>query len=241
MILFVVRDKPEDKGLEPYRSAKNKPEEQASPSLEARAITGLTRAEAVRTPSFWLLAIAIFFIAICQAGPHTHTVSFLNDTGYTAAFASTVSSVYMILLTASKVIMGFVFDKLGSLKGSMLIGGCCVLFPIFALFAAIPVIPWFYIVVLAVASSGSTILGTILTTNYFGKKDFSGVYSVISMFSYIGVAISSPLLGTIYDVTSGYTVAWIMIICVGIAVCVCLFTSYLKSKSLLTHTRIEAQ
>lgn len=124
-----MRDKPEDKGLEPYRSAKNKSVVQASPSLEIRATSGLTRAEAVRTSSFWLLAIAIFFIAICQAGLHSHRL-ILNDTGYTAAFASTVSSVYMILLTASKVIMGFVFDKLGSLKGSMLIGGCCVLFPI---------------------------------------------------------------------------------------------------------------
>lgn len=216
VILFVVKDKPEDMGLEPYRSGKGK---ERATARSSNHNAGLTREQAMHTGAYWLLAFAVLGIALCQAGPHVHTVSFLSDIGYSAAYAATISSVYMLLLTACKVVMGFVFDRLGSLKGSLLIGGCCVLFPILALFAVNPVVPWVYIVLLAMASSGSTILGTILTTNYFGSKDFARVYSVISMFSYIGVAISSPLLGTIYDRTGSYSTAWLLIIGVGVAVC----------------------
>ncbi|MDL2234103.1 MFS transporter [Ruminococcaceae bacterium OttesenSCG-928-L11] len=240
VILFVVQNKPEDKGLEPYRTGESQ-KKSAQPSVSLDV--GLTREEAFHKTAFWMLAIAVMGITLCQAGPHVHTASFLSDIGYSSAFASSVSSVYMLLLTACKVVMGYVFDKLGSLKGSLLIGGCCVLFPIVALFAANPVIPWVYIVFLAMASSGATILATVLTTNYFGGKDFSRVYSIISMFSYFGITISSPLLGTIYDLTGGYTVAWILIACVGIVVCACLIGTNRLSRSIVfenTKKEVEA-
>lgn len=233
VILFAVKDKPEDKGLEPYRSSSDS-KKYAQPHVGMDV--GLTRDEAFRKASFWLLAIAVMGITLCQAGPHVHTVSFLSDIGYSSAFASSVSSVYMLLLTACKIVMGYAFDRMGSLKGSLLIGGCCVLFPIVALFASIPAVPWVYAVLLAMASSGSTVLGTILTMNYFGGKDFSRIYSVISMFSYIGVALSSPLLGTIYDLTGGYSIAWILITCVGVSVCVCLIGANRSSKRIALHT-----
>lgn len=235
VILFLVKDNPEVMGLSPYRSGKGQTPSQQGIPLN----TGLSRKEALRTPTFWLLAIAVMGITLCQAGPHVHTVSFLSDVGYSSAYASAVSSVYMILLTASKIIMGFVFDKLGSLKGSLLIGGCCAIFPLIALAAAFPLAPWLYALTLSLASSGATILSNILTANYFGRKDFSGIYSLITMFSYAGVAISSPMLGAIYDKTGSYSSAWILICALGILVCVCLILAYRKSQHLIPQQESE--
>ena len=228
VLLFIIKDRPEDAGLEPYRSGKRESEE-----MHPTGETGLTRGEAFRTASFWLLAIAVMGITLCQGGPHVHTISFLNDIGYSAAYASTVSSVYMIFLTGFKVIMGLVFDRLGPLKGSMLIGGCCVLFPVFALFATFPVSPWIYALALGLASSGATVLGPILTGSYYGRKDFSRIYSIISMFSFIGVVISSPFFGSIYDVTGSYTLAWFFVIGMGIVVCICLIGAYRTRKKIV--------
>jgi MFS family permease len=230
VILLIIKDKPLDIGLEPYRSGE-RDRVHAQPSKETD--TGITREEAFRSVSFWLLAFAVMGITLCQAGPHVHTVSFLSDIGYTTVFASTVSSVYMVLLTVCKVVMGFVFDRLGSLKASLLIGGCCVLFPIFALSASFPAVPWIYALLLAAASSGSTVLGTVLTADYFGRKDFSRVYSIISMFSYAGVAVSSPVLGSIFDITGSYSFAWFLIIGMGIVVCLCLFGANKVSKNII--------
>ena len=236
IILFVIKNNPEDMGLEPYRDKKNEVTKKIIQE-SATSETGITREKAIRSVPFWLLAIAVMGIALCQAGPHVHTVSFISDIGYSTVFASTVSSVYMILLTVSKIIMGMAFDKLGSLKGSLLIGGCCILFPILALFAVMPAALWIYTLVLSIASSGSTILATILTANYFGRKDFSRVYSIISMFTYIGVTISSPMLGSIYDVTGSYTAAWYLIAVIGIAVCGCLVGAYITSKKQIITKR----
>ncbi len=229
VILLIIKDKPSDKGLEPYSLPSGR--KNAKQGLGQNV--GLTRKEALKKASFWALAIGVLGITLCQAGPHVHTVSFLSDIGYSSAFAASVSSVYMLLLTACKIIMGYVIDRLGSLKASLLIGGSCIVFPVVALFAIFPAIPWVYAAFLAVASSGSTILSAILTTNYFGGKDFSRVYSVVTMFMYGGVAISSPLLGSLYDLTGGYTTAWILIACIGVFVCVCLIAANKTSKSIV--------
>jgi MFS family permease len=172
-------------------------------------------------------------ITLCQAGPHIHTIAFISDIGYSIAFASVISSAYMIFLTIFKIVMGIVFDRLGSLRGSMLIAGCCVLFPVFALLAGFPVFPWIYALFLGLASSGATILGPILTANYFGRKDFSRVYSLISMFTFVGVAVSSPLYGVIFDVAGSYNLAWIFSLVMGVVVCICLQRAYQTSKRIV--------
>jgi MFS family permease len=237
VISFIVKNKPEDIGLETYRKSKDS-EPEKKPGSQDDSHAGLTRNEAFRTATFWFLAIAVMGITLGQAGPHIHTISFLSDIGYPIAFASTISSAYMIFLTVFKVIMGILFDRLGSLKGSLIIGVCLILFPVFALLALFPVSPWIYALVLGVASSGATILGPILTANYFGRKDFSRIYSLMSMCSSIGVAISSPLYGTIFDTAGSYTPAWFISIGTGIVVCICLIGAFRSSKKIVVSAKI---
>ena len=232
MILFVVKDKPEDMGLEPYR-IKTDTDTKANDNADTSTpVTGLTREQAFRTLSFWLLIVAVLGIALSQAGPHVHIVAVLQDKGHAVPFAAAVSSAYMILLTVGKVLMGFVFDKLGAFKGSLIIGGCCTLFPFFAFFSGNMIMPWMFAMVLGIASSGSTLLGNILTSSYFGRKDFARVFSVVSMFTSAGVTAAIPLFGAVFDITGGYTVAWIAISILGLIVCACLTGVYKTSRSL---------
>ena len=240
IILFVVKDKPEEMGLAPYRtssSGKTDVTDVTDVTGEKAvngAVAGLTRSEAFRTFAFWLLALAALGIALSQAGPHIHIVAFISDKGYPLAFTSAISSGYMIILAGNKIAMGWIFDRLGSLKGSLLIGGCCVVFPVFALSAGTPAAAWVFALTLSIASSGSTILLAVLTANYFGRKDFARVFSVVSLFSTTGVAISSPSLGLIFDITGSYNLAWHLIIGIGVVVCGCLAGAYIKKTEALS-------
>ena len=177
VILLILKDDPESAGVSPYRAAGRVSGKGVSSEKTAATEIhrGFTRWQALKTPCFWLLFIGIAGIAVCQAGANSNTVSILADIGYSNAFAASVSSAYMVMLTVFKILMGRVFDRLGSLKGSMLIGGCCVLFPVTAIFNRISFVPWIYILFLAIASSGSTVLGNVLTGNYFGQKDYSKI------------------------------------------------------------------
>lgn len=231
IILLIIRDKPEDMGLQPFGAEQI----QSATSFGKRTAglnTGLTRSEALRTPSFWLLFIAITGIALCMAGANSNTVTILSDVGYSAGYAATVSSAYMVVLTICKVSIGHVLDRIGPLKGALLIGGSCVVFPIVALFLRVPVAPWIYICFLAIAGSGCSVLGTVLTSEYFGRKDYSRIYSVIAMATQLGAAFSTPLLGFIYDHTGGYDIAWYLFATLAVGVCLLLVQSHRGSKTI---------
>ena len=220
IILFVVRDKPESIGLEAYRKPGATTE-----SKKVNDNTGVTRKQALRSVSLWSLFIAVVGIAICQAGPNTNTVSILTDIGYTASFSASVSSAYLLSQTVCKVGMGYVFDKLGPLKGGLLIGGSCIVYPIVALFNHVSFVPWIYVFLLAIANSGSTVLGAVLVSSYFGRRDYSNIYSIITLATQLGAALSNPLLGTIYDLTGGYNAFWFIVMGVGVIVCACMFVT----------------
>ena len=226
IILLIIKDKPEDIGLRPLQDEMVRSNETKEKTV-VREEGGVTRIQAMKTPVFWLLFLSITGIAICQASPNSNTISILEDIGYQASYAARISSAYMIMLTICKILIGQVFDKLGSLKGSLIIGLCCVIFPVIALFNTVsPVVPWMYIAFLAVAGSGSTVLGNVLTSNYFGRKDYSKIYSIIAMGTQLGAALSSPFFGYVFDTTGGYNAAWIMIAVLGAIVCIFLYTSY---------------
>lgn len=231
IILFIIRDKPEDMGTQPFGAEQI--QSTASFGKGAASLnTGLTRRQALRTPSFWLLFTAITGIALCMAGANSNTVTILSDVGYSAGYAATVSSAYMVVLTICKVSIGHVLDRIGPLKGALLIGGSCVLFPIVALFNRFPVAPWIYIFFLAIAGSGCSVLGTVLTSEYFGRKDYSRIYSIIAMATQLGAAFSTPLLGFIYDHTGGYDLAWYLFATLAVGVCLLLVQSHRASKSI---------
>ena len=232
VLLLIVRDRPEDIGLLPFGAASAPlPEAKAAADQAGNAAKaaaqkddfGYTRAQALHQPVFWLLFLAVLGIAVCQAGPNSNTVSILGDMGYSAAYAARISSAYMICLTIFKVLIGVIFDKIGSFAGSMLVGSACVLFPVTAIFFRYAAAPWIYVVLLAIAGSGSSVLGNILTGTYLGRKDFAGIYSLIALATQLGAAFSSPIFGFIYDATGAYFYAWLLIITLGLVVTACLF------------------
>ncbi len=201
-VLFLVKDKPRQKGLAPYGAG------EIAVVLSSDAPAGVLFGDAVKCSSFYLLAFAAFGMTFCQSGHYSAVIPFLTDEGFSSGFASLVSSLMMVLLTAWKVGLGFVLDKTGPVKGSIFIGITSVLCPLTALLIHIPAMPYVYAVILAVSTTGPTILLTFLVSSYFGRRDYSRIYSVVSMFSYAGSAASAPLLNLTYDKTGTYMTAW---------------------------------
>lgn len=223
ILLFLIKDHPEEIGLTPYINGNSN--NQSSSKKVLSSDVGFTREEAMKMPAFWLLFIAACGITLCQAGANSNTVAILSDIGYTASYAARISSAYMLMLTVFKIMVGKIFDRIGSLKGSLLIGSCLILFPLAALLIFLPGMPWLYALFLAIAGSGASVLGSVLTSDYFGRKDYAKIYSIIALGPQLGAVFSSPFLGYIFDKTGGYRVAWILIMCMGIVVCLSLYSS----------------
>ena len=215
-VLLVVRDAPGQMGLAPYRSGQEGERKVALPAQ------GLSRKGAGKTAPFWLLAAGFFLISVCCGGPYTHTTAYFSDIGYTSAYAASVTSVYMVFLTIGKVLLGGIFDRFGALRATVLIGLCCIAFPVLALLGRIPLMPFCYAAVLGIADAGCSVAITVLVSRVFGDADFSSIFGVMSMVSTFGIAASGPLMGMIYDISGGYAAAWVMLLILGALTAVCL-------------------
>lgn len=217
VILLLVRDNPASMGLRPYVEAANAQTTQVQELPEA---SGKTLQEALRTPTFWLLTSSFFLISISAAGPNTHTVPYLTDLGYSTVFATSVFSFFMIVLTVGKIVLGGLFDRFGTLLGSLFVGLTCMAFPVLAMFAGNPAAPWGYAFFLGLASSGFSVPVAVLVIHHFGRKDLPIIFSVCNMVTTLGAAASVPMMGIIYDSTGQYRIAWMVL-----AVCGTLLTA----------------
>ena len=216
VILFLVKDRPEDMGLQAYKIA-NKSNEAAAAKSE-----GLTLAEARKTPLFWLLAAALLGISMSASAPNAHTVPYLSDLGYSATMVSSIIAFSMVFLTVGKIFMGYIFDRFGILVGGLSLGIFCILSPTFALLALNPVAPWLHAIFLGLASTGFSLTANIFAMKFFGNKDFPAILSILSVITAAGAAFSPPLMGFAYDFLSSYTIAWIALVITGIIVTLCL-------------------
>lgn len=199
--LFLVRDRPSDMGLEPYGGA---PEGGAD--LQH---SGMTAAEARKSPMLWMwMPVCVIVSATCNCVMQ-HTVAYATDLGYEYSFAAGIASLITASLAVGKIVMGTVFDKVGSRRAAVLS---------LSAFGVALGLYWFadHVAVLYVAAaiigfglSFSTVAYSVVTQDLFGKRDFAGIYSTLTIFAGLGGALGSPLIAGVYDLMGSYRLAWV--------------------------------
>lgn len=192
IIYFVIRNRPSEKGLEPYKDAGD----EAEAEIEA---WGVSEREAFAMPAFWLIAAIILIGAIVTGGLGYHFVAFLTDLGHadkSATFAWVMVMGFMIL---GKLAAGRIADHWGS-KNTM-----AAAYVIFSISIAMLVFAESYSVVLAFAvvygfSLGAPlILNPLLTGDYFGMKNFGSIFGILSIGGTVGGAVGPIIAGYYFD------------------------------------------
>lgn len=198
---FLVKDTPADKGLGPYGGV-------AKAGAVNAALTGMTAAQARKTPSFWMwCSICIVVSASCTCVMQ-HSVSYITDLGYEYTFAAGMASVITASLAIGKIIMGQVFDMVGSrLAGTISLSMFFTAFVLYG-FAENVYILYIATAIIGFGLSFSTVAYSVVTQDLFGKKDYAGIYGSITVFSSLGSALGSPVIAGVYDSLGSYKLAW---------------------------------
>ena len=208
-VLFVIKERPEDKGLRKLG------DEETDTSVEAAEAAGLTRSEALKTPMFWMLGGALFFTALIDTGIAVNFIAFMGDTGFSPAFASGIVSGYMGIMCLAKLGLGSIFDKLGPRLGAVLTGIVNFLAPFALVFIGMKGMPYLFAFVFGLAYATLTVPPPMFTSAIFGDKNFSAIYGLVLMFTMIGGAVGAPMCGFFYDFTGSYHGAWLALAASG--------------------------
>ena len=222
--LFVVRSKPEDKGLLPYGA--DEVAESASQQAPAAVVEGVPANVAMKTPAFFALAIFCGIITLNQTIYQflaSYATSFGDTIPAIAAASGVVASAAMAGQAIGKVLLGIINDK--SVKLGIVFGLACGVVGVLLM--------WFIPSPLAVLLVGAFLFGIVyamttvqtplLVRSVFGSADYTNIYSRISMVGAIMSAFAAVFWSFVIDSPGGFPLMFIGgIVCMA----VCLVSSF---------------
>ena len=214
--MLLIRLEPSDKGLLPYGVTPH-PSEEDKQSIPVIEQTGLTRAQAVKTSSFYFQSIGIFCLSLAGMGISNHAISYFTDIGYSPLTASTAMSLVMTIMIGAKILLGAVFDKIGSVRSAILTGLCMIASTLSIRFAgAGAFMPYVFSVCFGFGYSTLTVPYSYLIGQNFGTREFAAIYSLATMISSLGNSYAPSLSGTLYDFFGSYINVWNIYIVVSV-------------------------
>ena len=209
-VFFVIREKPSDKGLVPYGFG----EHLACDGDQKKPFEGYTFAEVRKMKSFWAIALTSIGM-VMSIGIFYQTLSpHLSDNGYSVTFAAVMASISMGALAVGKVILGKLFDSLGSRKAACIACSCTFAGIIGMIFCHSYIALAVIILGVGLGCSFGAICMPIITQNVFGMKDYNSIYGKLSAATGLGGAFAPIISGRVYDTFGSYVPAYA--VCAGI-------------------------
>ena len=210
-VTILMRRRPEEHGQRPdgdRDAAATLAAETAHPHRLRE--TDFTVKEAVRTRSFWLLAIAEAFRMFVISGVGAHFIPAMVDKGFSSSMGASLLAVFGFLTFPARLFFGFLSDRFPKhiMAASLFIlsAGAMVLF---AMAGGLGLVVLFVVLYAFAWGGGGGFMMLAIRGEYFGRKKFATITGLGSTVSLAG-SISGPVFaGLVYDLTDSYRLAFI--------------------------------
>ncbi len=198
-VIVVVLIKPQ-----PKKSRSEMPESDIS-SKNTENITADIRA-VLKKPYFYLCGVSVFFVGFILQSAYTIAKSHILDVGFDAEYVVTVFSISSLLITAAKIVNGFLTDKLGvrvTYSVCCLFGAVAIGVLAFVSTDA-PILAWIYSIVDPFALPLETVMIPLLVAELFRKELYTQILGYYLAVNYIGYAAGIPFVNLFYDIFGTY-------------------------------------
>lgn len=168
---------------------------------------GMTRAEALKSPKFYLLALVSIAITFA-CGVQQQQPSLLGAYGFAGSAVSLMLSVQTAVLALGKISQGILYGRLGVRRG-----GCTMLMVFAAAFLIllVPDLSWPGMILMALGLGINTTLMPLVARQIFGTREYAAIWGLLVTAGSIGTIVANPLWGGVFDVTGSYTPALILV------------------------------
>jgi MFS family permease len=194
--LFVVRERREAPGDE-------------AAAAESVPVTGMTLAEARRTPSFWILFAVLTSFYFYYLGVNHHLVAFLTDAGFSDAAAARRFSAAVAVGIAGKVGMGLVADRI-PIRAAIVLNFALMTVGSFLLLGvghAPGLLPAF-LVIHGFTVAAENVMLPLVVAECFGVAHMARIYGAIMLALLPGGVAGSVFAGWIFDTVGNYWMAF---------------------------------
>jgi len=208
-----IRGRPEDMGLHPdgepmphpaELSAQRKAKLSAAQRQALAADVPWSRAEVLRTRTFWLLVITFGIASVGIAGLNLHVFAFITDIGYPPIMAASFMSTIAFTQLSSTLFWGLLAERVDIRKAAM--GQFLIQAAGLTLAITLRQIQFVYagFFLYGIGLGGSFVLREIVWANYFGRLSLGTVRGMGLLLTNIFAAAGAPFFGFLFDATGSY-------------------------------------
>ena len=207
---FLIKTQPEDIGLLPdnEQPGDKRTAEQPSPSQDAESFT---RAEAVRTHAFWLLASSFAFISLGMAGYQVNWQPYFIDVGFAPKVAAFAISFYALFSISSRLIWGSLADRYHPRR--LLAIGLLMICASAIFLQTVSTLPELlaFGVIQGLSIGSFVILQPLIVARYFGRRHLGAIFGLMRPFMTLFGSASPLLIGALYDLRGSYVLAFAVV------------------------------
>ena len=221
-LLLLAIDKPEDVGLRPDGEPRKETADQATGEPE---ISGLTLAEAMRTPSFYIVSAGWFAIAMLVTTLHYWQVQVLTQQGISSDWAASAFTVSAITMVTAMPLVGRLFDGLRTryvFAIALVVTAASLTAITFATSIATGLV---YAVIFGLNNAFSMTIFGYIWPRYFGRKHLGSIQGTGQMIGVVGASLGPLPVGWALDTfgDSAWTLRLLALVPVIIAVVAVVF------------------
>ncbi len=202
-IILLLHDTPESLGLLPDGAAR--PSKSEESPAEPQEIAGLTRAQALRTHTFYILSFGWFAIAMLITTLHFYQVTLLTAQGVSVESAARIFTISALTMALAMPFVGRLFDALRT-RYVFAIGLLITATSLVAVTLATDLVSaMIYALIFGVNNAFSMTMFGYLWPRYFGRRHLGGIQGTGQMIGVVGASLGPLPVGLAFDLLGDAT------------------------------------
>jgi len=223
---LVVRRKPEDYSLFPDGKSEDEIAQGEGEAARADFARSMTRAQAMRTSSFYFLVLAFGLFQISITVMLIQTIPLMTDAGYSRFVASAMISLASVPAFLSKPLWGILIDKYSPKKLAAVgaaVTGTAVMIIVFSVARQMDGLVYAGFLTMGIGWGGLLPLQEVIWASFFGRRYLGSVRSTAMPFTFGMSALGPVLVAYYYDSVGNYDLALLLIAFCNIASAIMLY------------------
>jgi sugar phosphate permease len=203
LVGFLVKDSPSEMGLHPLGS-------ELAPGAPSAGLSGMEYGAALKTWTFWAIALCAMTTFYSILGVQSHLVLHLRGLGFAPAAAAGGLSLMYVAGLVGKFLFGYLADILDrkvvfvANVFVMLLGSLC-------LSSMNPGLFWPFVVLFGFGWGGLYTLLQLLTMDSFGLKAGGKILGTITVLDALGGGLGPWVSGLLFDRTGNYQASFMVV------------------------------
>lgn len=213
IVVILLRERPKDAPIEAAPAGKKK--------ARGSSWVGIDFATAKKRPYFYIVILIVFLTGFSVQGISGVYKAHMRDVGLDSALVTNIISVFSLVFTAAKILVGVIYDRFNLRKVLFVCEGAAILsFLVLAFITPTTtgaILGFVYAVAFAFAMPLETLVIPLVANDLFGNANYDKILGILIAANYSGYAVGAPLVNKCFDLFGTYKPVLIVLAAVMLA------------------------